>query len=296
MIKIDGLKKSFGDKVVLDNLTFSIDSGKIYGLLGPNGAGKTTTINILCDLLDADAGTILVNEKQISEATKYMLGIAPQEISIYKDLTCRENLKFFASLYGLQDSRKKERIDELIRNFQLAEYAETEVSHLSGGWQRRLNIAVALIHSPSVLILDEPTAGLDVEARYELWELIEDLKSMGVTILLTTHYLEEVERLCSRIGIMQNGRIVAEGSLDDLQSKIPATGLAIIETEDTEAVCQKGESLGWEHRFYGGALAFWLPRPFTLKKIVELFEGFSLSSISLQPVKLEHVYIEVTRK
>ncbi|MFQ6115152.1 MAG: ABC transporter ATP-binding protein [bacterium] len=296
MIEVKDLRKSFGNKVVLDALTFSVDSGEIYGLLGPNGAGKTTAINILSNLLDADSGRIVINGNMVSENTKFLIGVVPQETSVYKDLTCRENLLFFARLYGLHASQKIERVSELIQALNLGEYANTEVSKLSGGWQRRVNIAIALVHSPSVLILDEPTTGLDVEARYELWELIDNLKSTGVTILLTTHQLEEAERLCSRIGIIKNGQIMAEGSLDELRAIIPAKLLAVLETNDYKSLCQKADSFGWTHRHYGGRLTLWLPEQFTLKDIVDKFDGIQLSSVSLREVGLEHVYVEVTGK
>jgi ABC-2 type transport system ATP-binding protein len=178
----------------------------------------------------------------------------------------------------------------------LHEYENTKVSNLSGGWRRRVNIAAALVHSPSILILDEPTAGLDVEARYELWELIQNFKESGISILLTTHQLEEAERLCSRIGILQNGCIVAEGSLDQLRKKVPAKQLAIIETADEQSLCQRARSFGWENRHYGGRLILLLPEKSTLKELVDKFDGIPLSSVSLQAVGLEHVYLEVTRK
>jgi len=232
----------------------------------------------------------------VSETTKFLIGVVPQETSVYKDLTCRENLLFFARLYGLQGSQRIERANELIQTFNLNEYAHTEVSKLSGGWQRRVNTAIALVHSPSVLILDEPTTGLDVEARYELWELIDNLKSTGVTILLTTHQLEEAERLCSRIGIIKNGQIIAEGSLDELRAIIPAKQLAVLETNDYKSLCEKADSLGWTYRHYGGRLTLWLPEQFTLKDIVDKFDGIRLSSVSLREVGLEHVYVEVTGK
>lgn len=296
MIEVKDLRKSFGNKVVLDALTFSVASGEIYGLLGPNGAGKTTAINILSNLLDADSGRIVINGNMVSENTKFLIGVVPQETSVYKDLTCKENLLFFARLYGLHASQKIERVSELIQALNLGEYANTEVSKLSGGWQRRVNIAIALVHSPSVLILDEPTTGLDVEARYELWELIDNLKSTGVTILLTTHQLEEAERLCSRIGIIKNGQIMAEGSLDELRAIIPAKLLAVLETNDYKSLCEKADSFGWTHRHYGGRLTLWLPEQFTLKDIVDKFDGIQLSSVSLREVGLEHVYVEVTGK
>lgn len=296
MIEVTDLRKSFGNKVVLGGLTFSAASGEIYGLLGPNGAGKTTAINILCNLLDADAGRIVINGNMVSENSKFLIGVVPQETSVYKDLTCKENLLFFARLYGLYGSQKIERVSELIQALNLGEYANTEVSKLSGGWQRRLNIAIALVHSPSVLILDEPTTGLDIQARYELWELIDNLKNTNVTILLTTHQMEEAERLCSRIGIIKNGQIIAEGTLNELCAIIPARQLAVLETDDESTLCKKALSLGWSYRHYGGRLTLLLPEPHTLKDIVDKFAGIRLSSVSLREVTLEHVYLEVTAK
>jgi ABC-2 type transport system ATP-binding protein len=295
MIRVHDLQKSFGEKTVLDKLSFSINRNDIYGLLGPNGSGKTTTINILCNLLDADAGMISINGEPVSEKTKHLVGFVPQEISLYQELTCKENLLFFARIYGPQGSSAVERIKEIIQTFNLAEYENTKVSKLSGGWRRRINIAVALVHAPSILILDEPTADMDVEARYKLWELIKNLKKRGVSILLTTHQLEEAERLCSCIGILQKGRIVAEGSLDKLRSLVPAKQLALIETDDEETVCKKAESFGWGYRHYGGRLALLLPDKYILKNVINKLDGISLSSISLQDVGLENVYLEATR-
>ncbi len=295
MIEVRELEKSFGDKVVLDKLSFTINRNDIYGLLGPNGAGKTTTINILCNLLDADAGTISIRGNTVSESTKQLVGLVPQEISIYQDLTCKENLLFFARIYGLQGSEKTDRTNELIDILKLNPYENVKVSNMSGGWRRRVNIAVALAHSPSILILDEPTAGLDIEARYELWELIRNFKDSGVGILLTTHQLEEAERLCSRIGILQKGRIIAEGSLAKLRTLVPAKQIAVIETADEQVFCHKAQSFGWEYRRYGGRVTLLLPDKYTLKDVVNKFDGIPISSISLQEIGLEHVYLEVTR-
>ncbi len=296
MINVLNLNKSFVEKKVLDNLTFSISKGEIFGFLGPNGAGKTTTINILCGLLNADNGSIQIKGKTVNEGTKCLLGFVPQEISLYKDLTVRENLNFFARIYGLKCAQKNERIAELIDVFNLQEYKNTEIARLSGGWQRRVNIAVALVHSPELLILDEPTAGVDVEARYELWELISKLRDKGVTILLTTHQLEEAEKLCSKIAILNEGKIAAEGSMSQLRKIIPAEELAVIEAKNEDAVCQKAKSLGWDYRYYGKKLTILLPKRYDLKNIVEFFNGIPLVSISLRHIGLEHVYFEVFHK
>lgn len=296
LLKIAKLAKSFGERQVLGDLSFSVAAHEVYGLLGPNGAGKTTTINILCNLLAADAGAVTINEQPPSEATKHFIGVAPQEISLYDNLTCEQNLAFFASLYGLRGAARQQRVHELIEQFHLQEYRHAAVATLSGGWKRRLNIAVALVHAPKLLVLDEPTVGLDVEARHELWELIRHLKATGVSILLTTHYLDEAEKLCTRLGILQSGRLVAEGTLEELREIVPAEELAIISTDDRDAVHRRAGALQLAFRYYGNDLTLLLPRKHTLKEVVDMLDGIPLHSISLQHVRLEHVYMEVTHE
>jgi ABC-2 type transport system ATP-binding protein len=161
--------------------------------------------------------------------------------------------------------------------------------------QRRLNIAVALVHQPKLVILDEPTTGLDIEARYEIWDLIRRLKNQGVTILLTTHLLDEAERLCQRIGILKGGRIVAEGSMEQLRQCIPAQEIVVVQTSQEEKAIARAQQLGFTHRRYGNDLAFWLPQSLELKEIISHFDGIPLDSIARQPVRLEHIYVELTQ-
>ena len=295
MLKIKNLKKSYGNRLVLQDLTLHIPFGEIYGLLGQNGAGKTTTINILCDLLRADSGEIAINNEPVSKATKRLIGVAPQENLLYKTLSCEENLNFFARIYGLSRQERREQVLASLEAVNLVDRAKSPVETLSGGMQRRLNIAAALVHYPKLLILDEPTTGLDIEARYEIWELIRRLKNQGMTILLTTHLLEEAERLCQRIGIIKNGNIVAEGSLKQLRKMIPAQEIAIVQTPEEESAIARASQYGFTHRRYGNDLAFWLPKHLELKQIVACFDGIPLDSISRQPVRLEHIYVEVTK-
>lgn len=295
MLRIKKLRKSFGNRSVLQDLTLHIPFGEIYGLLGPNGAGKTTTINILCNLLQADSGEITINNEPISKATKKLIGVAPQENLLYKSLSCEENLYFFARIYGLSGKERRKQVQTCLEAVNLSDRAKSPVETLSGGMQRRLNIAVALVHYPKLLILDEPTTGLDIEARYEIWELIRQLQSQGMTILLTTHLLEEAERLCQRIGILKQGKIAAEGSLAQLRQRVRAQDIVTVQTSERESAIARATERGFPHRYYGNDLAFWLPEHLELKEIIACFDGIPLDSISRQPVRLEHIYIEVTQ-
>lgn len=295
MLNIDKLCKSYGERQVLQDLTLHIQPGEIYGLLGPNGAGKTTTINIICNLLSADRGIIQIHGKPVSKTTKLWVGVAPQENLLYKTLSCEENLNFYARIYGLKTQQRRQQVETSLAAFNLIDRAKSPRETLSGGMQRRMNIAVALVHQPKLLILDEPTTGLDIEARYEIWELIWRLKSQGCAILLTTHLLEEAERLCERIGILKNGCLLAEGSLMQLRQRIPAQEIVVVQTPDEQSAIARAQEYGFTHRRYGNDLAFWLPEHLELKEIISRFDGIPLDSISRQPVRLEHIYVEVTR-
>jgi ABC-2 type transport system ATP-binding protein len=294
LLRIEKLNKRYGDRPVLQGLNFSIDQGEVYGLLGPNGAGKTTTINIICNLLNADSGAIYIADQPVSPATRKLIGIAPQENLLYQSLTCRENLDFFARIYGLSKADRIKQVAHCLEAVNLSDRANSPVETLSGGMQRRLSVAIALVHQPKLVILDEPTTGLDIEARYELWELIRQLKSQGITTLLTTHLLEEAERLCQRIGILKEGKLLAEGTLAELQQIIPAQEIVMVQTEEEEKAIDRAEQLGLTVRRYGRDLAFWLPEHLELREIIDRFEGISLNSICCQPVRLEHIYMEVT--
>lgn len=296
MLHIKGVKKAYGKRQVLQDLTLHIPAGEVYGLLGPNGAGKTTTINILCNLLQADTGEITINNQLVSEATKSLIGVAPQENLLYKSLSCEENLNFYAQIYGLKREQRKQQVRESLEAVNLIDRAKSAVETLSGGMQRRLNIAVALVHQPKLVILDEPTTGLDIEARYEIWDLIKRLQSQGITILLTTHLLDEAERLCQKIGILKGGSIIAEGSLSELRRLIPAKEIVVIQTHQEAEAIARGKEHGFTHRRYGNDLAFWLPQQLELKEIISHFDGIILDSIARQPIRLEHIYVEVTSK
>jgi len=205
-LRIDGLYKRFGTRQVLDGFSLDVAQGEVVGLLGPNGCGKSTVLNIVCQLLQADAGQVQLMGQPITQsgaAARARIGPCAQDCALYPDLLPGENLHFFARLYGVPAAQRHARVAELMESFGLAPYAATRVGRLSGGWQQRLHLAVALVHRPDLLVLDEPTAAVDVAARLDLWRLIEGLRDSGTTILLTSHQLSEAERLCSRVALMQ---------------------------------------------------------------------------------------------
>ncbi|MBW4473650.1 MAG: ABC transporter ATP-binding protein [Stenomitos rutilans HA7619-LM2] len=295
MLHIQNLYKSYGDRTVLRDLNLSIAPGEIYGLLGPNGAGKTTTIRILCSLLTADRGNVTLSGQPLSDATKPLIGLVPQENLQYASLTCAENLDFFARLYGRSRQQRKEQVSACLDAVGLLPRANSPAETLSGGMRRRLSLAIALVHHPKLLILDEPTTGLDIEARIDLWRLIRQLQSQGMTILLTTHLLDEAERLCDRLGILKQGCLLAEGSLAELRQCITAQEIVIVRTTAEAEAIARAETLGFPYRRYGDDLAFWLPQTLEMKAIIDRFDGIPLESIARQPVRLEHIYDEVLR-
>lgn len=301
MLDIKNLSKRFGtgNRLALDDLSLSLVPGEIYGLLGPNGAGKSTTINLICNLLRPDAGTVHIGGLPASDATKRLVGVAPQENLLYPSLTCTENLGFFARIYGLDRLGRQQRVARCLELVNLGDRAHSPAETLSGGMQRRLSMAIALIHQPKLIILDEPTTGLDIEARYEIWQLIRRLQSEGATVLLTTHLLEEAERLCQRIGILRQGKLLAEGSQAELRRWIAAEQIAVVEASDpgqTEAAIARARALGYSIRHYGSDLAFWLPQALDLRSFLAQFEGIDLAGATLQPIRLEHIYLEITRQ
>ncbi|MBE3566385.1 MAG: ABC transporter ATP-binding protein [Thermogemmatispora sp.] len=219
LVEVRNLVKRFGKLEAVKGVSFSIKAGEICGLLGPNGAGKSTIINILCGYLPPDEGEVLVcgySIRRETQAVKRLLGVVPQEIALYRDLNALENLDFFASLYGVPAHEHQARAEEVLQFVGLYERRKEPLKNFSGGMLRRLNFAVALMHRPRVLLLDEPTVGVDPQSREHIFENIEKLAASGTTVLYTTHYMEEAERLCRRIAIMDEGRIIALGTLEQL--------------------------------------------------------------------------------
>jgi ABC-2 type transport system ATP-binding protein len=223
MLECRGLRRCFGDLVAVDGVGFHIDPGETYGLLGPNGAGKTTTISMIAGLLERGAGEIVVaGEPMTTHAVraKSAIGYVPQDLAIYPDLSARENLMFFARLYSMPTAEAKRRSDEVLELTGLSDRAHDLTKKYSGGMKRRLNIGIGLLHQPKLLILDEPTAGVDPQSRNAILESVEGLSAEGKAVLYTTHYMEEAERLCDRVGIIDYGKLIAEGTPQELVSLV----------------------------------------------------------------------------
>src|SRR6266702_6264798 len=223
MLECRGLRRRYGDLTAVDGVGFQISPGETYGLLGPNGAGKTTTISMVAGLLDRDDGDITVDGQPMSShavRAKAAIGYVPQDLAIYPDLSARENLMFFARLYGMPTADAKRRSAEVLEVTGLADRAGDQTKKYSGGMKRRLNIGIGLLHRPKLLILDEPTVGVDPQSRNAILESVEGLSGAGMAVLYTTHYMEEAERLCDRIGIIDRGKLIAEGTRADLVSMV----------------------------------------------------------------------------
>ncbi|MGM0603832.1 MAG: ABC transporter ATP-binding protein [Bacillota bacterium] len=295
-IKIRDINKKYGDLQALDNINLDIKKGEFFGLLGPNGAGKSTLIGILGGLVRKDSGDITVLGKDIINnyrETKKSLGIVPQEITFDPYFTVRETLKNQSGYFGIKNNN--ERIDELLQTLSLADKAEIGPRQLSGGMKRRLLIAKALIHDPEIIVLDEPTAGVDVELRNSLWEYIIKLNEKGKTIILTTHYLEEAEALCDRIAIMNKGKIVKVDSKENLINSIDKKVVSIKFNENPSNLKQK--LIGFDFEIIDAANQVKIETAKRdLDKLMKIINELDLKiiDINIESAKLEDVFIKLT--
>lgn len=219
VVEINQLLKIYGEKKAVDQISFSVKEGSCFGLLGPNGAGKSTTMKILTGIIDANAGNVSIFGRDATkerEQIRMQVGYVPQEITLYEKLSARDNLQFFGEMYGLRGKELSQRITDVLTEVGLLDRAKDAVSTFSGGMKRRINIAAALLHKPKLLILDEPTVGIDPQSRNHIFEMIRRLTNEGVTIIYSTHYMEEVEALCDEIAIIDGGKVIVQGTLEAL--------------------------------------------------------------------------------
>jgi ABC-2 type transport system ATP-binding protein len=255
LLSLRGVRKSFGARVAVDGLSLEVRRGEVYGLLGPNGAGKTTTVGLATGLLTADAGAVEIAGlgSPAEPEVRRRLGVAPQALALYDDLTGEENVAFFGSVYGLGPDRRATRVAAAIDFVGLAERKHDRVKTYSGGMKRRLNLAVAIVHDPDLILLDEPTVGVDPQSRNLIFDNILALKAQSRTIVYTTHYMEEAQRLCDRVGIVDQGRLLAEGTVAELVARHGARPVLVVETSDGERRFETDDPLGELNRLAGEA-------------------------------------------
>lgn len=274
-VVLDSVSKQFGDRAVVNQLSFAIAPGESFGLLGPNGAGKSTTIRMITTLTRPSQGQITIAGYDVQrdrDRVRSQIGVVLQQVSVKNDFTVWENLEYHGRLHHIPDRERQERIDRWLDYVELSDRRNDRVQTLSGGMKRRLQIARALLHEPSILLLDEPTVGLDPQTRRRIWEIIRDLNRQGMTVLLTTHYMEEVESLCDRIGILDGGQLIALGTLAELRRQ-HGEGLV---------VKQKGDR--WDYHFF--------PTETEAEHFLET--QVDKTGLMVRPSNLEDIFVELT--
>jgi lipooligosaccharide transport system ATP-binding protein len=293
VISAENLSKRYGSLLAVDTISFSVRRGEVFGFLGPNGAGKTTTMKMIQCISPKTSGRLTVFDMDVDthpREIKRILGVLPQETNLDPDFTCYENLTNYARYFEIPKKEAGDRADKLLSFLQLEEKRDVRIEKLSGGMKRRLLLARALINDPQLLILDEPTIGLDPQGRHLIWEKLKALQAAGNTIVLTTHYLEEAERLCNRLVIMDEGKILVEGSPGDLVSNY--VGSDILEVEHTAPVIACLDAMHAKYEIFGDIVQVQTAHPREVAK--ELFERCNPGRVFARPASLEDVFLKLT--
>lgn len=304
IVKFDQVTKKFGDVTAVDKVSLEIQEGEIFGLLGPNGAGKSTAINMITGLLSIDKGSIGIYGKDVRKdkmTTRSYVGIVPQDIAIYEDLTSLENVKFFASLYGLRGKQLEEAALEALEFTGLSEKKNQMPKSFSGGMKRRLNIACAIAHKPKLIIMDEPTVGIDPQSRNHILQSVKKLNEMGSTIIYTSHYMEEVEEICTRIAIMDHGKVIALGTCSELENMINDRDVVVVTISEPASKVDENiirEIPGVENVDIGeNTVKITSAREVTnLDKIIQYFieNDLTIKSVESKTPDLETVFLSLT--
>ncbi|MHC4203316.1 MAG: ABC transporter ATP-binding protein [Planctomycetota bacterium] len=297
MIKAENLKKSYGATLAVDDVSFEVQKGQTFGLLGPNGAGKTTTIQLLCGLLKPDAGKITLDGKTDPGLieVRMSLGVVPQALALYEELSALENLRFFGRIYGLSSQKLKERIDNCLDIAGLAKRSRERVSKFSGGMKRRLNMVCSLLHDPPILLLDEPTVGVDPQSRNLIFDTIENMSKEGRTIIYTTHYMEEAQRLCDKVAIIDHGKILDMDNVENLVTKHGGPSHIEAEIEEKSLDISKIKSFVDDENMQseGTKIRFQTSRP--MESLAKLnSSGVRFLSLKVQTANLEDVFLNLT--
>lgn len=302
-VRVDGLRKSFGHIEAVAGLSFEIFAGEVFGLLGPNGAGKTTTISVLATRLRASSGDAVIFGQSVRtnvNAVRRVIGVVPQDVAVYPMLTAAENLRFFGRMYDVPRAQLEPRLDELLQLVGLDGRRDDYVTTFSGGMKRRLNLAMSLVHQPKLILLDEPTVGVDPHSREKVFEIVRRLRDAGTAILYTTHYMEEAERLCDRLGIMDEGKIVAMGPLDVLLANMgcaevievrglpPSIDLSML--QGAAGVCRMESQNGTVRLFVASAARVLAPLHHAIGRYNDRV------SVEIAPLSLENLFLQLTGK
>lgn len=305
VIEAKQLSKSFGEIKAVNDLSLTVQKGEIYSLLGPNGAGKTTTISMLSTLLQPDSGDAVVMGHSIRSdpmGVKSVLGVVPQEIALYEDLTAQENLNFWGKMYGLRGRELKSRVEEILATIGLVERANQRVGKYSGGMKRRVNIGIALLHKPEVIFMDEPTVGIDPQSRRRILDSVIELKENGMTVLYTTHYMEEAQELSDHIGIMDNGLLIAEGTHQELVQIVGELDrIRLTTSADTSHLVERWQKVDGIRQVIPEDSTITIlatDSNLVLPPIFEIAtsEGAHIDSVDIQEPNLETVFLHLTGK
>ena len=302
VLVVKNLQKRYDKFIAVHDVSFHVQRGEVYGLLGPNGAGKSSTIRVLSCLAKPDSGSVRIDDLDIvanQAAVKQTIGIVPQELALYDDFTAFENLMFFGRLYGIGGRELKSRAEELLEAVGLLERGKEAVGTFSGGMKRRINIAAGLMHKPKMLYLDEPTVGIDPQSRRKILDLVKSLNADGLTVLYTTHYMEEAEELCDRIGVIDQGRIIAEGTLSDMRKLAGETAPIILELREPLLPHQleQLQTLADEVVSQDNNLTLFARDPKNaLPSILQMLSGFGahVHHLELDEPDLETVFLKLT--
>ena len=301
MLDVRDLRKRYGSQTALDGVSFTVGAGEMFGLLGPNGAGKTTLMSMVAGLLQPTSGDVYLNGERFTSSRKdvrRLIGIVPQELAIYNELTGRENLRFFGRLYGLAGGNLEQRVGRVLAAVALADRADQRAGAYSGGMKRRLNLGAALVHGPALLLLDEPTTGVDPQSRNHIFEEIRRLNAAGMTIVYTSHYMEEVQALCPRVGIIDHGRLIACDALGELLRQLP--GLVRLRVASLPAPARKRLAALPGCRAIGeGSLTIEIESRDVKKTILEMIpllteEHVELTGLETEEPNLERVFLHLT--